>query len=63
MTQAICTDVYDKDGNLLRIEAYDMTGSHLLDIVWDDSDEQTSAKREEFRKFVYRVLKQKGYSI
>jgi hypothetical protein len=63
MTQAICTDVYDKDGNLLRIEAYDMAGTHLLDIVWDESDEQTSSNREEFRKFVYRVLRQKGYSI
>ena len=63
MAQAICTDVYDKDGNLLKIESYDMSGSHIIDIIWDDSDEQTSPNREEFRKFTYRILKQKGYSI
>lgn len=63
MAQVICTDVYDDKGNLLRIEAYDMAGSHIIDAVWDESDEQTSPNREEFRKFVYRALKQKGYSI
>lgn len=63
MTQAVCTDVYDKEGNLLKIEAYDLAGNHIIDIVWDPSDEQTSPNREEFRKFAYRVLKQKGYSL
>lgn len=61
--KAIPVDVYDKDGNFTRIEVQDGEGNHIIDIVWDPSDEQTSENRVEFRKFAYRVLEQKGYEV
>jgi hypothetical protein len=61
--KAIPVDVYDKDGNFTRIEVQDGEGNHIIDIVWDPVDEQTSENRVEFRKFAYRVLEQKGYEV
>ena len=56
-------DIYNKDGDLLRIEAYKENGDHLLDFLWDPRDEQTSEKRVEFRKWVNRHLKQAGHEV
>ena len=53
--QVIPTDVYDKDGNLLRIEFHDHEGKHQLDAEWDERDEQTSENREKFRKWAYKM--------
>lgn len=61
--KAIPVDVYDKEGNLTKIEVQGGDGSHIIDIVWDPSDEQSSENRVEFRKFAYRVLEQKGYEV
>ena len=61
--RVIPIDVYDKDGNLTTIEVQGEDGSHVIDIVWDDTDEQTSENRTLFRKFAYRVLEQKGYEV
>lgn len=63
MTTLIPTDVYDKNGNMLRIEYYDMTGSHVLDVVWDENDPQDSEHREYLRKWGAKMLKQKGYEV
>lgn len=56
-------DIYDKDGNLLRIEAYKESGDHLADFLWDEREEQTSDNRIEFRKWVTRHLKQSGHEV
>jgi hypothetical protein len=56
-------DIYNKEGDLVRIEAYHENGEHLLDFVWDERDEQTSANRIEFRKWVNRHLKQSGHEV
>ena len=61
--RAIPIDVYDKDGNMTKIEANDAEGNHITDFLWDPNDEQTSEKRIEFRKFAYRFLEQKGYEV
>lgn len=63
MMQVICTDVYDKDGNLLTVEAYDTYGNFVMQFLWDAQDAQTSQNRELFRKFAYRILEQKGYKV
>ena len=61
--RAIPIDVYDAEGNMTKIVAQDSNGEHILDFVWDESDEQTSENRVLFRKFVYRLLEQKGYEV
>lgn len=61
--RAIPIDVYDADGNMTKIEAQSENGDHIIDIVWDDTDEQTSENRVLFRKFAYRILEQKGYEV
>jgi len=56
-------DIYDKEGSLLRTEAYKESGEHLLDFLWDERDEQTHDNRVEFRKWVLRHLKQSGHEV
>jgi hypothetical protein len=63
MKKAIPVDVYDKEGNMLRIEFNDGDGTHIIDAVWDERDEQTSEKRVEFRKWAYRMISQQGWEI
>lgn len=63
MKKTIPTDVYDKDGNMVRIEFHDGAGEHIIDVVWDENDEQTSKNRESFRKWAYTMLEQKGYVL
>jgi hypothetical protein len=50
---AIPRDVYDKDGNMIKIEFHAPSGEFLVDAVWDERDKQTSEKRTEFRKWAY----------
>lgn len=63
MTKVSMVDIYDKNGNLLRIETYTLQGEHFLDFLWDERDEQTSDNRLEFRKWVKRFLKQKDAEL
>lgn len=64
MKKAIPTDVYDKDGNMIKIEVHDGEGSHVIDFLWDDREEQTSENRVRFREWAYEFLKQnKGYEV
>jgi hypothetical protein len=56
-------DVYDKAGNLVKIEVHDESGEFLMQFLWDERDEQTSENREEFRKWATRHLKQSGHTI
>jgi len=61
--KVVLTDVYDKDGNLVKIDVHDMDGQFVIQIVWDENDEQTSENRKEFRTWANRQLKQRGYQI
>jgi hypothetical protein len=63
MKIAIPTDIYDKDGNMVKIEFNDTAGEHVIDAIWDERDEQTSENRIEFRKWAYRQLEQQGYEV
>lgn len=55
-------DIYDKDGNMIRIEAYDSKGDFIMQALWDPTDEQTSENRiklrEWFAKHLERSFKQ-----
>lgn len=63
MKRAIPVDVYDKDGNMVRIEFNDMNGNHIIDAQWDPTDEQTSENRIKFREWAYRFINQKDYEV
>jgi len=56
-------DIYNKEGELVRIEAYEPSGEFLMQFLWDERDEQTSDNRVEFRKWVTRHLKQAGHEV
>lgn len=63
MKKAIPVDVYDKDGNMVKIEFNDGSGEHILDAVWDQTDKQTSENRIKFREWAYRFIEQKEYEV
>jgi len=63
MTTLIPTDVYDKDGNMVKIEFYDTDGEFVIQSVWDEQDPQDSEHREFFRKWSYKMVKQLGYEV
>ena len=63
MKRAIPVDVYDKDGNMVRIEFSDATGEHILDAVWDENDPQTSENRVAFRKWAYNHVRNQDWEI
>lgn len=56
-------DIYDKEGNLVRIDVHDEAGEFLMQFLWDERDEQTSENREEFRKWATRHLEQSGHEV
>jgi hypothetical protein len=59
-----CVDVFDKDGNLTKIEAFEFgSGDFVIQFLWDENDEQTNENRIEFRKWVSRHLKQIGHNL
>lgn len=60
---AVPMDIYDKDGNLDRIEFQDGKGDFILQAMWDSNDEQTSEKRSEFRKWAYQMVERQGYKV
>lgn len=63
MTTLIPTDVYDKDGNMVKIEFYDTDGEFVIQSVWDEQDPQDSEHREFFRKWSYKMVRQLGYEV
>ena len=62
--RVIPIDVYDKDGNLTRIDVQDAKGEFVMQILWDEHDEQNSANRIAFREWAYKHLEQsQGYEV
>jgi hypothetical protein len=60
---AIPVDIYDKDGNMTKIEFNDRSGEHIIDAEWDINDPQDSEHRIKFREWAYLMLERKGYRI
>jgi hypothetical protein len=56
-------DVYDKNGDMIKIEFIDLEGKHVVDAMWDENDEQTSENRIIFRKWAYHMLKNMGWKV
>ena len=63
MKKAIPTDVYDKDGNMIRIDFHDGKGDFVFQAMWDENDEQTSENRVLFREWAYRMAEQLDYEV
>jgi hypothetical protein len=61
MMQVVLTDIYDKDGNLVKIDVHDKKGNFVIQIMWDENDPQTSENRKAFRQWANRQLKQRDY--
>ena len=59
----IPTDVYDKEGDMIKIEFHTRDGEFVIEAVWDPKDPQDSEHRINFRKWAYRMLDQLGYQI
>jgi len=59
--KVVLTDIFDKDGNLVKIDVHDLDGQFIIQIVWDENDEQTSENRKAFREWANRQLKQRDY--
>ena len=60
---AVPADIYNKDGQLVKIEFTTPSGEHIIDAMWDFSEEQTSENRVKFREWAYRMIKQKDYEV
>lgn len=63
MKKVIPTDVYDQDGNLIRIDFHNEAGDFEIEAVWNDEDPQDSENRIEFRKWAYKILEQKDLKV
>lgn len=55
--KTVQTEIFDKDGNLTKIEIYLSNGEHLFDALWDPRDEQTHDNRVAFREWVNRQIR------
>ena len=43
--KTVQTEIFDKDGNLTKIEVHLLNGEHLFDALWDPRDAQTHDNR------------------
>jgi hypothetical protein len=50
-------EIYNPVHGLVRVEVYNEDGDHFMDVLWDERDEQSTAKKDEFRKWVDQVIK------
>ena len=61
--KTVQTEIFDKDGNLTKIEVYLSTGVHLFDVLWDPRDEQTHENRVAFREWTNRLIKRHYHEV
>lgn len=62
MKDVLLVDIYDKEGAMTKIEAFDGKGDFIFQALWDPNDEQTSEKREAFRKWAKNMAQRLGYT-
>ena len=60
--KVVLTEIYDSDENLIKIDVHDLEGQFVIQIVWDENDEQTFENRKAFREWANRQLKQRDYN-
>lgn len=60
---AIPMEIFNKAGELTKIEFADREGNPIIDALWDPTDEQTAENRIAFRKWAYQMVKRKGYEV
>lgn len=63
MKTVVPMDIYDKDGNLVRIDFLNENGDFEIQALWDPTDEQTSENRIEFRKWAYKMVEQQDMEV
>lgn len=56
-------EIYDQDGNLLRIEVTLENGEHLFDVLWDPKEEQNEKNRLDFREWARLMVKRNGHEL
>lgn len=61
MKDVLLVDIYDKDGNMTKIEAFTHSGDFIFQALWDPNDEQTSPNREAFRRWTRTMANRLGY--
>jgi hypothetical protein len=61
--KTVQTEIFDKDGNLTKIEVYLSTGVHLFDALWDPRDAQTHENRVAFREWVNRQIRSHYHEV
>ena len=61
--KVIGSDVYDSNGNLLRIEFYNFDGEFEIQVEYDPRDDQSSEKRTAFRKWAKTAVERIGFKI
>jgi hypothetical protein len=61
--KVILVEVFDKEGNLLKIEVTDSSGKFIIQSLWDPNDEQTHDNRVAFRKWTYEHLRKLGHEV
>lgn len=62
MQKVSLTEIYDEQGNMLRIEAHNLTtGDHVMDALWDPNDEQNDANRILFRVWFRNILTRNNF--
>lgn len=60
-TKVRLTEVFDDDGNMLRIVVKNAeTGNHLFDALWDPTEKQTQENRQRFRGWTNLMLARKN---
>ena len=61
--KVIPTEIHNENGDFVRIEFHNTNGDHVIDAIWDERDEQTQENRIEFRKWAYKMLRDKEYEV
>lgn len=56
-------EIFDDQGNLVKIEITLENGEHLFDVLWDERDEQTEENRIHFREWTKKMVKRNGHEL
>jgi hypothetical protein len=60
----IMTDVYDKNGNLTRVDFYSVPEMKFeFEAVWDENDDQSHENRQRFRIWAAEMAKKLEFNV
>jgi hypothetical protein len=57
------TEIFNKKGDLLKIEFHTLDGQFVIEALWDERDAQTEENRQAFRKWAYNTMRNKEYKV